>query len=181
MATELKIRAGGDHGEVYHLNRASLSWTYNHAKMAHIQLTDLPDEVIQTVLYQLTYTGALALEATCRRFRDVSNEPLLWKRYCQQSFKKWRSGDVKARSASKDFTGWKLLFEERMRTNKNIRNLMNGVIDIGTDRIRRLENITRLGYDAKEALIEGFKNAHLHTGDVLARRWACSPVPLDQG
>jgi F-box protein 21 len=141
-------------------------------EMDPIKLTGLPDEVIQNVLFRLDYTNALALEATCRRFRDVANEPLLWKSFCRDGWKKWHPRQqFKAKLAGNEFAGWKALFAERTRSSRETRALVAGILEQDVDRIPKVERIVELGWDAKDALLEGFRLAHLDERNVLAQRW----------
>jgi F-box protein 21 len=145
--------------------------------MNSIRLIDLPDEVIQNVLFRLDYANALALEATCRRFRDVANEPLLWKSFCRNGWKKWHPQHTfKAKLAGNDFTGWKDLFAERTRTSRETRTLIENIVEQDLDRIPKIERIVELGWDAKDALVEGFRLAHLSERNVLAQRWDSSAI-----
>lgn len=141
-------------------------------KMDSVRLTGLPDEVIQNVLFRLDFTNALALEATCWRFRDVANEPLLWKSFCRDGWKKWHPRhQFKAKLAGNDFAGWKALFAERTRASRETRALVAGILAQDLDRIPKIERIVELGWDAKDALLDGFHLAHLDERNVLAQRW----------
>jgi F-box protein 21 len=141
--------------------------------MNSTRLIDLPDEVIQNVLFRLDHTTTLALEATCRRFRDVANEPQLWKAFCRDGWKKWHPRhQFKAKVAGSEFTGWKALFAERTRSSRETRALVAKILEQDLDRIPKVEKIVELGWDAKEALLEAFRNAHLNERNVLAQRWA---------
>jgi len=147
--------------------------------MNSIRLTDLPEEVIQNVLFRLDYATALAVEATCRRFRDVANEPLLWKSFCQDGWKKWHPRhQFKAKVAGSGFTGWKALFAERTRSSRETRVLVEGIVGQDLDRIPKVERIVELGWDAKDALLDAFRNAHLNESNVLAQRWVARPAFL---
>jgi hypothetical protein len=140
--------------------------------MNSIRLIDLPDEVIQNVLFRLNYTNALALEATCRRFRDVANEPLLWKSFCRDGWKKWQPRhNFKAKLAGSEFDCWKDLFAERTRSHREVCALIESIIEEDGNRIRKVERIVDLGWDAKDALLDGFRLAHLSEKSVLAQRW----------
>jgi F-box protein 21 len=140
--------------------------------MNSISLIDLPDEVIQNVLFHLNYTNALALEATCRRFRAVANEPLLWKSFCRDSWKKWQPRhNFKAKIADSKFHGWKGLFAERTRSHREVCALVKSIVEEDGNRIAKVERIVDLGWDAKDTLLDGFQRAHLFKECVLAQRW----------
>jgi F-box protein 21 len=140
--------------------------------MNSIRLIDLPDEVIQNVLFRLNYTSALALEATCRRFRDVANEALLWKSFCRDGWKKWHPRhNFKAKIAGSEFNGWKGLFAERTQSHREVCALIESIVEVDVNRIRKVERIVELGWDAKDALLDGFRLAHLSEKSVLAQRW----------
>lgn len=142
-------------------------------------MIDLPDEVIQNVLFRLNYTTALALEATCRRFRDVANEPLLWKSFCRDRWKKWEPRhNFKAKLAGSEFDGWKGLFAERTRSHREVCALIESIIEEDVNRIEKVERIVELGWDAKDALLDGFRLAHLSEKSVLAQRWDPAAILL---
>lgn len=141
-------------------------------EMNSIRLTDLPDEVIQNVLFRLDYKTSLALEETCRRFRNVTNEPLLWKSFCRNGWMKWHPRhQFQAKVAGSEFTGWKALFAERTRSSRETRGLVEAILEHDLNRIPKVERIVELGWDAKDALLEAFRNAHLSETNVLAQRW----------
>ena len=147
--------------------------------MNSIRLIDLPDEVIQNVLFRLNYTNALALEATCRRFRDVANEPLLWKSFCRDGWKKWQPRhNFKAKIAGSEFDRWKGLFAERTRSHREVCALVESIIEEDRNRIKEVEKIVNLGWDAKDALLDGFRLAHLSEKSVLAQRWDPAAILL---
>ena len=147
--------------------------------MNSVRLIDLPDEVIQNVLFRLNYTNALALEATCRRFRDVANEPLLWKSFCRDGWKKWQPRhNFKAKIAGSEFDCWKGLFAERTRSHREVCALIESIIEEDGNRIRKVERIVDLGWDAKDALLDGFRLAHLSEKNVLAQRWDPATILL---
>ena len=143
--------------------------------MKSVRLADLPDEIIQNVLFRLNYKTALALEVTCRRFRDVANESLLWRSFCRDGWKKWHPRhEITAKLAGGDFIGWKALFAERARSRKEVQTLIENIVEQDLDRISRVERIVELGWDAKDALVEAFRLAHLSEKDELAQRWDCA-------
>jgi F-box protein 21 len=123
----------------------------------------------------LDYDNALALEATCRRFRDVANEPLLWKAFCRDRWKRWHPRhQFKAKIAGSEFAGWKRLFAERIVSSREVRALIEGIVESDRSRIPKIQRVVELGWDAKDALLEEFRLAHLSEKNELAQR-------LDQG
>lgn len=147
--------------------------------MKFARLIDLPDEVIQYVLLRLDYATVLALEATCRGFRGVANEPLLWKAFCCGGWKKWHPRhQFKAKLAGSEFTEWKALFAERTRSSRETRRLVDGILEQDLNRIPKVERIVELGWDAKDALLDGFHFAHLDEENVLAQRCVTAAFSL---
>ena len=123
-------------------------------------LTELPDEVIQVVLSYLPPISNAALQQTCRHFADVANEPLLWKSYCQDTFKWWDSRHTfKARLQDASFTGWKDLFAERHKTSRASRNAVDKIVNEESGRLDSMKVILEAGYDAKQDLLDMFWNA----------------------
>lgn len=132
-------------------------------------LTTLPDEVIQSILSYLPPLTTLALQQTCRRFANVANEPLLWKKYCQQSFRWWdKRFSPQLQDAS--FTEWKDLFARRNTSSRATRDAINKIVAKELGRLDSLKTILETGYDAKDDLLDMFWNAS-SSQNHLAQKW----------
>src|ERR1700733_9759412 len=109
--------------------------------MAPRSLQDLPDEVIETILGYVPAPAAISLSATCRRYHNIANEPLLWKTYCQNNFRYWSASHKrkeKLRDAACD--DWKALYISRAAAPRPTRHLINRIIDKSTSQIDTLSN-----------------------------------------
>jgi F-box protein 21 len=142
-------------------------------------LNDLPDEIIQQILFYISPGDALVVQHVSRRLNQLVNEPLLWRHHCLKSFKYW---DAKHRIRQK-FAGivadvdWKKIYFYRRDVDVQTTRILNGILDGQIKRIEKFESISQFGYDAKDTLLR-----HCATDeaveDVLARRYVC---PLHHG
>ncbi|ETI25274.1 hypothetical protein G647_04649 [Cladophialophora carrionii CBS 160.54] len=136
-------------------------------------LTDLPDEVLQVILSYLPPLSNIALQQTCRHFADIANEPLLWKDYCQQTFKWWDGRHAfEPRLRETSFTGWKDLFAERHRTSRSTRNAVDKIVAEELGRLDSLKVVLEAGYDAKQDLLDMYWNAASSPNCLAQRYWS---------
>lgn len=135
-------------------------------------LDQIPDEIIQHLLYYVSPEDTLHnFQLLSHRFRHLANEPLLWKYYCRNTFRFWHSEHdfhSKLRHIASD-VDWKRLFILRKTRNGQISRLLDEIIATKVGRLRRIEQISRLGYDAKDFLLEQCRIDE-SAEDVLARR-----------
>lgn len=132
----------------------------------------LPDEIINQLLSYVAPGDILAsLQLVSRRLYRLSDEPLLWRHHCLASFRFWHpSHDLqnKLQLAPSEFE-WKGLFALRDSRDSRIAELFDEIIATKVSRLRKIEEICLLGYDAKDFLLR-----QCHTDDtvedVLARR-----------
>ena len=132
---------------------------------------DLPTEIIQQILENVPPTSIPAVQLVSRSF-SIIIQPLLWRHYCQVKYRFWRADrDVEAKYADEVVkTDWKALYTERYRLDQEIDQELDSILSSQNGRIEKVERITALGYDSKDALLR-----HIHTpetaDDVLARRY----------
>lgn len=134
-------------------------------------LNDLPDEILQLILFHVSPEDTLVIQHTSRRLTRLANEPLLWRHYCRTSFNYW---DPKHRIRQK-FAGnvsdvdWKKIYFYRRDVDSQTTRALDGILAGQIKRIEKFERINQFGYDAKDTLLR-----HCATGegveDVLARR-----------
>ncbi|GAO16572.1 hypothetical protein UVI_02019900 [Ustilaginoidea virens] len=138
-----------------------------------MSLDRVPDEIIQHLLYYVPPEDNLQhFQLLCRRLRRLANQGLLWRHHCCHRFKYWSSEHGfrdKLRQAAATVE-WKQLFLLRARRNRLVSQLFDGVLKSKLGRLKRMEDICRLGYDAKDFLL---KQCQIHESapDVLARRY----------
>jgi F-box protein 21 len=135
-------------------------------------LDDLPDEILQHILYYVPpHDVLLNAQGTSRRLQSLSGQPLLWRYHCRVQFKYW---DQKHRIRQKFLGGvgdvdWKTLYIHRAEVDSQTTGYLDSILEGQVDRIQKFELIAGLGYDAKDTLLH-----HCHTNeeaeDVLARR-----------
>ncbi|OAP58645.1 hypothetical protein AYL99_07735 [Fonsecaea erecta] len=136
-------------------------------------ITQLPNEVIQAIFSYLPFDGNVALAQTCRRLADAAQEPLLWKKYCQDSFRWWdrRHGHAdKIRDGS--FLGWKDMFMRRHRTSRTTRQALDRIISEEIGRLDSMKIILEAGYDAKDELFNMFWNAPSSPNNLAQAYWS---------
>ncbi|OTB02373.1 hypothetical protein M426DRAFT_322639 [Hypoxylon sp. CI-4A] len=140
-------------------------------------LPSLPDEIVHQILLYVPPEETLSNVAlTSRRFHRVAQEPLLWRSYCEDTFKYWdASHHFKERlRANAHRTNWKRLFLLRRKGNADIARLVDGIVASRVFRLQKMEQICRYGYDAKDYLLSQCRIPD-SVDDVLARRYySCS-------
>lgn len=140
--------------------------------MVNMSLDQLPDEIIQHLLHYVSPDDTLAsFQLVSRRFARVSDEPLIWKYYCVNTFRYWHpEHDFRTKVRLPAFkVGWKRLFVLRRRRHAYVSGLFEGILASKVGRHRRFAQIGELGYDAKDFLLDQC-NADDSVEDVLARR-----------
>ncbi|KAJ5114583.1 hypothetical protein NUU61_000342 [Penicillium alfredii] len=113
--------------------------------------------------------SSTALEQSSSRFHDVTNEPLLWRYYCQSYYKSWdKRHDISSKLASPvSSVDWKALFVLRYRVDLSITRLLDSILASQTGRIEKFRAVIDFGYDAKDTLL---RHCRVESGeDHLAR------------
>lgn len=139
--------------------------------MAESSLSRLPDEVLHIILRFTPPRSALALESTSQRFKNVVNEPLLWRFYCRISFSFWDSRhDIPVKlKCSASSVDWKRLYISRRRVDASTTETLDSLLASQVGRIEKIHSIVNFGYDAKDTLLR-HAHARADEGDFLARR-----------
>ncbi|KIY02788.1 uncharacterized protein Z520_01253 [Fonsecaea multimorphosa CBS 102226] len=136
-------------------------------------LTQLPNEVIQVILSYLPYDSNTAVQQTCHRLADAAQEPLLWKKYCQDSFRWWdRRHDFPAKLRDGSFVGWKDMFAKRRRTSRTTRQALDRIISEELGRLDSMKIILEAGYDAKDDLFNMFWDAPRSPNHLAQKYWS---------
>ncbi|ETS85514.1 hypothetical protein PFICI_03539 [Pestalotiopsis fici W106-1] len=133
----------------------------------------LPDEIIAHILSYLAPEETLTtVPRLSKRFHRIADTQLLWKLYCETSFRYWHpEHDIaqKLRNRASD-VDWKGLFALRLQRNRRIARLLDGIVASRVSRLEKTEEICQHGYDAKDFLLSQCKIADT-ADDVLARRF----------
>ncbi|KAL2009271.1 hypothetical protein VTN00DRAFT_7465 [Thermoascus crustaceus] len=118
-------------------------------------LARLPDEILHSILCYSPPRSAAALERTAGRFRSITNEPLLWRFYCQTHFKFWdKRHDFHNKLASPvSSVDWKKLYITRHLIDTATTEVLESILASQTGRIEKFHAIVSFGYDAKDTLI----------------------------
>ncbi|OQD88986.1 hypothetical protein PENANT_c003G11260 [Penicillium antarcticum] len=139
-------------------------------------LIHIPDEILSSILRDSPPQTCAALEQTHSRFRNVTNEPLLWRYYCESHYRFWdrqhdMSHKLKCPVSSVD---WKTLFVSKYQVDCSVTRLLGSILASQTGRIEKFRSVIDLGYDAKDTLL---RHSLVASGDDhLARRWATDSV-----
>ncbi|KAL4869631.1 hypothetical protein BDV12DRAFT_184966 [Aspergillus spectabilis] len=137
-----------------------------------LSLSDLPEELLHNILLFCHPLGSASLERTSRRFRGVTNEPLLWRHYCQTHFKFWARGHGMPAKLSKAIStvDWKALYISRHVVDRTTSRFLDSILASQTGRIDKFRSVVNYGYDAKDTLL---RNILVDPGaeDYLARRY----------
>lgn len=137
-----------------------------------MSLKQIPDEIIQQLLYYISPEDTLrCFQLLAHRFHRLAGHGLLWRYHCRTRFRYWsphHEFHEKLRQ-SVTRTDWKDLFLLRNRRNRLISELFDAILASKVGRLKRMEHICRLGYDAKDFLLDQCRT-HESASDVLSRR-----------
>lgn len=118
---------------------------------------DVPDEIIRQIIQHVSPVDAYDnCPLVSKTFKRIAFDPLLWKYFCQSSFRFWHAEHrlhekLESRASQ---TPWRDLWRRRKYRNDLIARLLNGIIATKINRFEKLGQICRLGYDAKDYLLE---------------------------
>lgn len=142
--------------------------------MAPMAFNDLPNEVIFTILQHLPPSSVPVLDLVSKKFRELANQPVLWRGYCCSSYKYWspywRIEEKYAEDVAN--TDWKSIYVKRHTIDRSTTQEIDSIIAGQQKRLERSAKVMRMGCDTSDTLMK-----HLlvtdSTEDVLARRY-CS-------
>ncbi|RCI11262.1 hypothetical protein L249_7500 [Ophiocordyceps polyrhachis-furcata BCC 54312] len=138
-----------------------------------MSLEKVPDEIIQHLLYYISPADNLEnLQYLSRRFNRLANEPLLWRYHCSSSFRFWHQHHEYRRKLRRKASevDWKQLHIQRTRQNRIVMENLDSIIATKVGRLKRFEQVARLGYDAKDFLLTQCRTDE-SADDYLARRY----------
>ncbi|KAI2469150.1 hypothetical protein F4781DRAFT_236609 [Annulohypoxylon bovei var. microspora] len=142
-------------------------------------IDDLPDELVHHILLHVSPEEILTkIALLSRRFNRVAHEPLLWRSYCEHSFKYWQSSHHFKERLKRNLydTDWRSLYLKRLGRNARIARLVDGIVNSRVSRLQKIEQICQYGYDAKDYLLTQCRVPE-SADDVLARRYySCSAL-----
>ena len=138
--------------------------------MSPPMLTDLPNEILQQILFYVTPATVPNLQRISRRFNDLA-QPLLWRYHCRVQFKYWNWEHQIKEKYLEDVVkvDWKSIFTKRHNNDRAVTHAIDSILSSQTGRIETFQRIVDLGYDVKDTLIRHM-NIDDEAEDVLARR-----------
>ncbi|KFY24642.1 hypothetical protein V493_05117 [Pseudogymnoascus sp. VKM F-4281 (FW-2241)] len=138
---------------------------------------DLPDEVLDQVLYYLSPKETILARRASKRFARLSEEPLLWRYYCRTEFTYWDDRHRIKQKFGGDVSDveWEKLYIYRKSIDTRISELLDSILSEQIGRIDKTKDISEFGYDAKDILL---RNCQTQTDadDVLARRYYSNSI-----
>lgn len=135
-----------------------------------LSLPHLPEEILHSILCVSHPCSAAALEQSSRRFRSVTNEPLLWRHYCHVYYRSWdrKHGISQKLVDPVSSIDWKGIFISRFRIDQSVTRLLDSILASQTGRIEKFRAVINFGFDAKDTLV---RHSRVESGDDhLARR-----------
>lgn len=138
-----------------------------------LSLDSLPDEILHCVLCFCSPWSSASLERSASRFKRVTNEPLLWRFYCQKYFRYWDSRhNLPAKLAVPvSSTNWKELYVTRILVDRAVTQALDSILASQTGRNEKARTIVDFGFDAKDTLLR-HSTSPPDIEDHLARRFA---------
>lgn len=142
-----------------------------------LTLDRLPDEILLSILCYSPPSSSAALTQTARRFRNVTNEPTLWRFYSQAYFNFWDAKHEMSKKLASPvlLVNWRTLYIRRHLIDGMVSKLVDSILQTQTGRIEKFRAIIDLGYDAKDTLLRHI-SVNPEKKDFLARRFALDTI-----
>lgn len=123
-------------------------------------LLALPDELLRAILDHISPLDLASIQTTCSRLNIISADTLLWESACLSWFRWWdKNHDFETKRHNSAYHGWKQLFANRWRSHRNAQKALAAMTDSETNRLDRIADILNTGYDAKDVLVDAFRDA----------------------
>lgn len=138
--------------------------------MANPTFTTLPTEILQNIFLRLDKISLLNVSYTCKSIKRISSDSqFIWRDLCRWNFENWDTRhDIQVKySGSIDAVDWRSLFIYRIRVERRTRQLLDQIVSTQHGRIRHMNELADLGYDALDELIERM-SGESHTEAPLA-------------
>lgn len=139
---------------------------------------NLPDELLEAIVFHLPPVDTLAFGATSKRHNKITYEPLVWRRHCQQGWRYWaaaRNMEEKVKSPPAQVK-WQYLFSERTRIDREALERFNALLQTQQYRLQKMEEIAAMGYDVKDLMLRMRDQTPDEAEDVLARRYHANAI-----
>jgi F-box protein 21 len=146
--------------------------------MENSSLRNLPDELLEAIIFYLPPADTLAFGKTCRACNKIAYEPLVWRRNCREKWHYWddRHEFGEKLKAPPAQVKWRQLYNDRARTDKQALELFNVLLSTQQYRVKRMEEVARSGYDIKDLLLLQREETPDDVVDVLARRFHANTI-----
>lgn len=139
---------------------------------------NLPDELLESIVFHLLPADTVAFGATCKRNNKITYEPLVWRRHCQDGWRYWAAEheiEEKLKSPPAQVK-WRSLYSERARIDKDALEKFNALLQTQQYRLQRMEEVAAMGYDVKDLMLEMRDRTPDDAEDVLARRYHANAI-----
>ena len=90
--------------------------------MVHFNQEAFPDEIWLHILSHLDYSDILRVSPTCKNFKRLCEDPVLWHRYCSQAGLLSDTDPLLQASEERRSIYWKEVFKQRSRLKQNWRS-----------------------------------------------------------
>jgi len=142
------------------------------------QLLSLPDELLESIVCHLPPDAAIAFGSTSKQCNKIVYEPLVWRRHCMQGWRYWHEKHAIEDKLEQPpiRTKWRQVYSERRRIDKVCADEFEDLLASQQHRLLRIENIAKMGNDARGILQERRDDTPDDAEDVLARRYHASMI-----
>ena len=141
-------------------------------------LLQLPDELLEAIVFHLPPAATLSFGSTCRRANKIASEHLVWRRHCLRGWRYWdtRHEIDELRQRPPAQVRWRQIFADRRHVDKEATETFEALITTQQHRIERIERISDAGYDVKDLLQRLRDSASEDAEDVLARKYFAGTI-----
>jgi F-box protein 21 len=141
-------------------------------------MRELPEELLEAIVYYLPPADTLSFGATCRHCNKVTYEQLVWRRHCVETWRYWNPNhELKERLLSPPAQiKWRQLYNERSLVDQEAAALFEQLLLTQQYRLQRMEKISKMGYDIKDLMLHLLNNTPDDAEDVLARRYHANAI-----
>lgn len=147
--------------------------------MVSIQLLDLPDELLELIIYQLRDAGDTVTFGLVNKrvWLLVANSPV-WRRHCLSTWSSWDTRHDLENKLSQPLlqTDWRSLYFERVQTDRRAEDLFESLLATQQARASRMHELAILGADIQDFLVRLWRHTPNDADDVLARRWHAEAI-----
>lgn len=141
-------------------------------------MRQLPDELLEAIVFHLPPAATLSFGATCKQCNKITYEPLVWRRYCMETWRYWNTNHYVQEKMAKPpaQVRWRQLYKERRREDIEALRLFDEMLLTQQYRVQRMEKISSMGYDIKDLMLRLLHETPDDAEDVLARRYHANAI-----